>query len=122
MIRLSGYCIAGFFSFFFCIDNIAAQSRNFSDELKFVQYLNDKQLYKEAVYVLKQQDTTKLSYEQKDSLFYQLGWMLYNQKQLQESAAYLLLVSSQSGYYLKSQNFAAYNFLYLNKLDTAATI
>jgi hypothetical protein len=114
--------IAGIFCLFFCLNNIAAQTRNISDELKFVQYLNDKQLYKEAVYVLKQQDTTKLSYDQKDSLFYQLGWMLYNEKQLEESGSYLLRVSAQSSYYMKARNFAAYNLSYLNRLDDAATI
>ncbi len=114
--------------FFFAIlfssasSNALAQTRSFSNELKFAQYLYDKQLYNEAVFVLQQQDTTALSLTEKDSLLYQLGWLFYNQKQLDASAAYLLRVLPQSSYYLKARSFAAYNLTYLKKTDSAKEV
>lgn len=108
--------------FFISFNSTHAQSSDFSQQLKFAKYLEDKHLYKEAVYILLQNDTTVLSSSQKESLFYQIGWLFYQQKQLQQSAKYFLKISPQSNDYNKSRHFAAYNFAYLKDYDTASSI
>ena len=106
----------------FLLPFFSSAQNNFSNDIKFVQYLADKEMYKEAVYVLQNVDTNKISFNQKDTLHYQLGWMLYNLKELEPSANNLLKVSNQNNYYLKSRNFAAYNFAYLGHTDSAKNI
>lgn len=112
-------CSSILFLFPFCV---IAQKENFSDEIKFVQYLNDREMYKEAIYVLQNIDKRNISDTQEDTLYYQLGWMLYNMKQLEESVNNLVKVSKQSNYYFKARNFAAYILTYLHRTDTAKII
>jgi TM2 domain-containing membrane protein YozV len=108
--------------FLFLIPFFSVAQNSFSNDIKFVQYLADKEMYKEAVYVLGKVDTSEISLNEKDTLHYQLGWMLYNLKLLKPSANSLLKVSHQSNYYLKSRNFAAYNLAYLGNTDSAKII
>jgi TM2 domain-containing membrane protein YozV len=107
-------------------NDAGAQKRDFSSELKFAQYLFDKKLPAETEYVLNKQqqdvDFNSLQQQQKDSLYYQLGWVLYTEKKLEESSINLLNVSKQSPFYLKSRYFAAYNLAYLAKTDSATVI
>jgi hypothetical protein len=115
-----------FATFFACIFfvgvSVGQTERNISDEFKFAEYLFNKQLYKEAEYVLKQQDTSTISAAQNDSLNYKIGWILYSEKKLMESVSYFLRVSPFSNYYLKSRNFAAYELTYVDSLNAAEKI
>lgn len=115
-----------FFSTLFTIKKGCAQQRPFSTELKFAQYLADKKLFTEAEYVLNKQledsSFNLLPVNQKDSLYYQLGWIQYKDKRLEESSKALLNVSAASPFYLKSRYFAAYNLTYLQNADSATKI
>src|SRR5579871_4655059 len=90
------------------LGRLQAQSFDFSKELRFAQYLQDKNSTKEAIRVLEQIDTSSLLPAQKDSLFFLLGWAAYSSKQLDQSAQNLLKVSENSPQYSKSRFFAAY--------------
>lgn len=115
-----------FFTVLLTIKKGYAQQKPFSTELKFAEYLADKKLFAEAVYVMNKQlndsSFSRLPVNQRDSLYYQLGWVQYKDKKLQESSSALLKVSSTSPFYLKSRYFAAYNLTYLEKTDSATRI
>ncbi len=127
---MTKYCLPFLLCLFvgtlFITKKSCAQQRPFSTELKFAQYLADKKHFAEAVYVLKNQLNDSafnvLPVTQKDSLYYQLGWVQYKDKKLDESSKALLNVSAASPFYLKSRYFAAYNLTYLQNTDTATTI
>jgi hypothetical protein len=93
------------------------QQFSFSKEVQFAEYLQDKEAYKEAKYVLDQIDTTYLSPQQRDTLFYLTGWGAYLSKQLDTSVKYLLKVSPSHPLFQKSRFFAAYNMAYLGRPD-----
>lgn len=99
-----------------------AQATSFSEDLKFAQYLQNKQLLRESEKVLRDLENASLSVAQRDSLYYQLGWLLYTEKKLNESSAYLLNVSSYNSNFYKARFFAGYDFAYLGASDTAKTI
>ncbi len=99
-----------------------AQQFDFSKELKFAQYLQEKELPSEALYVLLHIDTTHLTRAQKDSLFYQAGWAGYSSQKLDTSARYLNMVSPVYPLYNKSRFFAAYDKAFLGKADTASVL
>jgi hypothetical protein len=101
---------------------LQAQSFEFSKELRFAQYLQDKDALKESIRVLEQIDTVGLSPVQKDSLFYMLGWATYSGKQLDESARNLLRVREGFPKYEKARFFAAYNEVFLGNRDTAVQV
>ena len=98
------------------------QPFDFSKELRFAQYLQDKDALKEAIYVLGRVDTTGLSGTQKDSLFYSLGWAAYSGKQLELSIRNLMQVTPSFPKYDKSRFFAAYCQAFLGRMDTAAGV
>src|SRR5437016_9788643 len=81
---------------------LRAQQFEFSKELRFAQYLQDKEAVPEAIRVLEQVDTTALSRAQKDSLFYMLGWAAYSTRQLDRSIGSFLKVSADFSKYDKS--------------------
>ena len=103
-------------------EDLRAQQFDFSKELRFAQYLQDKDNGAEAIDVLQRIDTTNLSTAQKDSLFYMLGWAAYAAKRLDTSAANLLKVSMASPRYDKSRFFSAYEAAYLGRTDTSSFI
>ncbi len=98
---------------------LRAQQFEFSKELRFAQYLQDKDALPEAIRVLEQLDTTALSPAQKDSLFYMLGWAAYSARQLDKSSWSLLKVSSGFPQYDKSRFFAAYCQAFQGRTDSA---
>jgi hypothetical protein len=102
------------------VQRLHAQQFDFSHELRFAQYLQDKEATAEAMYVMRHIDTTLLSRSQKDSLFYQLGWAAYATRKLDTSIYYLNGVSPASARYLKARFFSAYNEAFLGHTDTAA--
>jgi hypothetical protein len=99
---------------------VQAQQFDFSRELRFAQYLQDKDALKEAIHVLEQVDTVRLSAVRKDSLFYMLGWAAYTGKELDKAVSWLLKVTPGSPQYGKSRFFAAYCQAFQGRTDTAA--
>jgi len=92
----------------FSFSCVQGQQFKFSKELRFAQYLQDKEAVPEAIRVLEQVDTSTLSRAQKDSLFYMLGWAAYSVQQLDKSVGAFLKVSPDFSKYEKSRFFAAY--------------
>jgi hypothetical protein len=99
---------------------LRAQQFEFSRELRFAQYLQDKDAGAEAIYVLERVDTASLSRVQKDSLFFMLGWAAYTAKRLDTSVNSLLKVSPSFPLYSKARFFSAYCEAFLGRTDTAA--
>jgi len=99
---------------------VHAQQFEFSKELRFAQYLQDKEAAPEAIRVLEQVDTATLSRAQKDSLFYMLGWAAYSIRQLDKSIGSLLKVSPEYSKYDKSRMFAAYCQAFQGRMDSAS--
>ena len=109
-----------FFLFVFFGSRLQAQQFEFSKELRFAQYLQDKDAGAEAIHVLQHIDTTSLSPVQKDSLFYMLGWAAYTAKRLDTSINSLLKVSPAFPLYSKARFFSAYCEAFQGRRDTAA--
>ncbi|MBN8854934.1 MAG: hypothetical protein BGO55_19475 [Sphingobacteriales bacterium 50-39] len=99
---------------------VRAQQFEFSKELRFAQYLQDKEAVPEAIRVLELVDTTALSRAQKDSLFYMLGWAAYSTRQLDRSIGSFLKVSVDFSKYDKSRFFAAYCQAFQGRVDSAS--
>lgn len=99
-----------------------AQQFGFSKELRFAQYLMDKEATAEAIHELSRIDTTLLSPAQKDSLFYMLGWAAYSTKRLDTCVQSLLKVSPSSSRYDKSRFFSAWCLTYRGQPDSATAI
>ncbi|HVU55689.1 MAG TPA: hypothetical protein VHD83_11585 [Puia sp.] len=104
---------------FLSFSRVHAQQFEFSKELRFAQYLQDKEAAPEAIRVLEQVDTTTLSRAQKDSLFYMLGWAAYSTRQLDQSIGSFLKVSPDFSKYEKSRFFAAYCQAFQGRSDSA---
>jgi hypothetical protein len=85
----------------------------------FLDHLMKKDFHKEVVFLIDQTDISRFDQPLKDSLHFMRGWSLYAQKKLSRSAENLKKVSMQSNFYLKSHFFAAYNYFYLRKNNTA---
>jgi hypothetical protein len=101
---------------------LRAQQFQFSKELRFAQYLQDKDAGAEAIHVLEQVDTAGLSQSQKDSLFFMLGWAAYSLRQLDKSIGALLKVSPGYGQYSKSRFFSAYCQAFQGRTDSAVDV
>lgn len=108
------------FLLFLTYGGVHAQQFEFSKELRFAQYLQDKDAVPEAIRVLEQVDTITLSRAQKDSLFYMLGWAAYSVRQLDRSIGAFLKVSSDNPKYDKSRFFAAYCQAFQGRRDSAS--
>lgn len=101
---------------------LQAQQFGFSKELRFAQYLQDKDAVPEAIHVLGKIDTASLSPAQKDSLFYMLGWAAYTAKRLDTSINSLLKVSPAFPLFNKARFFSAYCEAFQGRTDTAALL
>lgn len=106
----------------FCTLALFAQQKSFQHEMRFAQYLQDKELFREARYIAGRIDTTQLNTAQKDSVFYFSGWSAYNAKQLDTAVSSLLRVSPGFPLYHKSRFFAAYCLTFLSRQKEAAGI
>lgn len=91
----------------------------FSENMQFIQFLQDKNQFNDAILAIDEISFTHLNQAQKDSLNYFKGWAYYNIKSLDSSAHFLLNVQPQSVFYLKSRFFGAYNLTYLGHYDHA---
>jgi hypothetical protein len=105
-----------------CTLRLYAQQFEFSKELRFAQYLQDKDAGPEAIRVLGRIDTVPLSREQKDSLYFMLGWAAYTAKRLDTSINSLLKVSPAFPLYNKARFFSAYCEAFQGRRDTAALL
>ncbi|HEX5554400.1 MAG TPA: hypothetical protein VFX43_14235 [Chitinophagaceae bacterium] len=94
----------------------------FSDDIKFVQYLDNKEEYQDAIIALNQISLSFLNSDQIDTVNYLKGWSFYNTKMLDSSASYLLKVRNRSSFYLKSRFFSAYNYTFLHQYVNANNI
>lgn len=92
-----------------------SQPFDFSREIQFAAYLQDKELFKEAQHVLGKIDISLLHQYQRDTLFYMSGWGAYMNKQLDTAVCYLLKVSPSYPLYNKSRFFAGYSQAYQAK-------
>ena len=103
--------------------NAFTQYSNFSKEIKFANYLSERQMNIEAIYILNNIDTSELSQNQKDSLNYYYGQLFFNQKNLLKSASYYNKISSNSLWYTKSKLYASYDYAFENlPLNAIATL
>ena len=105
-------------SFFLTIRGLC-QDSGFTREIRFAQYLQDKDLFREAQFVIGRIDTSLLTATQKDTIHYFSGWAAYNAKQLDTAVSKLLQVSSSYSLYRKSRFFAAYCLAYQNRQQAA---
>ncbi len=99
---------------------MAQVKTEFHKEISFINHLVSRNSYQEALYLLEKLETEIP--QQKDSLNYLSGWILYNQKALEASTFYLRQVSTQSPHYAKSNFFAAYNLSYLNRTNESLSL
>ncbi len=86
----------------------AAQTFSFSKEISFVKYLQSKEQFAEADFVLKNIDTLNLLPSQKDSLNYEIAWFAYTQKKLDSAILFFQKISPSDTRFLKASFFAAY--------------
>ena len=98
-----------YLSLLFASASAIAQPLDFSREIQFAAYLQDKELFKEAQYVLAKIDISPLQLQQRDTVFYMAGWGAYMAKQLDTAVIYLLKVSPSYPLYNKSRFFAGYS-------------
>jgi len=102
-----------------CLTSAKAQVRPFAEELRFAQYLSDKDAFEEAIYVLRQWQPDQLPGDQRDSLRFHLGWNAYRLKQLGLAARNLRAVTPASAYYPRAQFFGHYCLAFDGKVDSA---
>lgn len=112
------------FSICFLVSELAdAQlQRPFNRDVKFVEYLQGRELHKEALIALNEIPLQYLNPSQIDTFNFLKGWGFYNLKSLDSSASYLLRVSKMSPYFMKSRFFGAYNLIYLKKYNEAVIV
>ncbi len=87
----------------------------FHKEIKFSSYLINKEAFKDAAIILHRIDTLNLNVKEKDSLFYEIGWLAYTQKQLDTAANYLSKVSLNDVRHNKALFFGAYCYAFQKK-------
>lgn len=99
-----------------------AQSRDISEELRFVSYLIDNAEYRDALFIINHLPAEEAEGLQKDSLNYYAGWAFYSLKKLDSSAYWFSKVSPESVFYLQSKFYEAFDYIYLGKYDIAKTV
>ena len=106
-----------FFSFLLLINLTFAQQyskHTTYNDLKFLNYLINNRSFIEAEYLLQKINCENASHTLTDTINFLKGWVFYNQKKLDSSSHYLLRVTENSPYFLKSRFYSAYNQIYLN--------
>ncbi len=89
------------------------------EELDFILYLVSRDDYAESLFLLERLEPVG---RWADSLNYLKGWVLYRQKELDASAASLLLVSDASPVFYKSRFFSAYNLAHTGHLSQSVSV
>ncbi len=103
---------------------VRGQSPDLREELSFVRYLMARGDLDEATYLLERlaEQSDALSPHMADSVSYLRGWALYQQKELIPSASFLLAVSGESPFYLKTRFFGAYNLAHEGRYREASAV
>ncbi|MDX9941206.1 MAG: hypothetical protein RBS53_03205 [Bacteroidales bacterium] len=91
-----------------------------SRELDFARYLMARNELSESLFVLEKLDAPSPALQ--DSIRFYKGWILYQQKQLEPSAAFLLEVTTESPLFERSRFFASYNLAHIGDRTRADSI
>lgn len=91
------------------------QQFEFSKEIRFAKYLISSEQQSEALTVLNQIDTLHLNQTQKDSLFFEIGWLCYSIKKLDSSISFFSRVSSLDSRYQQTVFFSSYSQSFLRR-------
>jgi tetratricopeptide (TPR) repeat protein len=86
------------------------KAQTITEEFQFAQYLIDRKMYQEAIWLLSEiQEIDSLSNQKKDSLYFLLGEVHYQQKNLDSAIIWYEKVNDKSSsYYLKTKLFEAF--------------
>lgn len=107
----------------FCllVSGLAAwsQTREFTPEIRFIQYLIDKEQYREANFLMNKFRLDELQPAQRDTLNFLKGWSAYTTKSLDTAVQSLSKVSPAFALYNKSRFFAAYSASFLSLRDSS---
>jgi TM2 domain-containing membrane protein YozV len=99
---------------------VSFAQNSYKCDLKFADHMINIGDFEGALFLL---DSTDCSSDQlNDSANYMRGWSLYSLKRLSSSSEYLVKVSPQSEFYLKSHFFASYNYSHIGNIDEALRI
>lgn len=91
------------------------QQFEFSKEIKFAKYLISNEQQSEALTVLNQIDTSNLNQSQKDSLFFEIGWLCYSIKKLDSSILCFNRVSPMDNRHQQTIFFSSYSQSFLKQ-------
>lgn len=105
--------------FFLFASTTFSQQNTFSKEIRFSNFLQAKEQYAEAFFVLNNIDSTNLNDVQKDSLNYEKGWLYYSKKKLDSAVLFFAKVSANDPRKMKITFFEAYCLGFLKKLDSS---
>lgn len=100
-----------------CFTSLSFSQESNKCDLKFIDHLVNKGNYEEALFLLDSSDCSAVPLN--DSINYLKGWSLYSLKRLLSSSESLIKVSSNSGFYMKSHFFSAYNCMHLGSFSYA---
>ena len=89
-------------------------------ELGFIRHLMSRDELKESLFLLEGLNPQEPSLT--DSINFYKGWILYQQKQLEPSAGFLLRVSRESPLFEQSRFFASYNLAHSGNVNAADSI
>jgi hypothetical protein len=90
-----------------------------SKELDYVNYLIKNNQMRDALFFLKEIDSSSFAVAEKDSLSYYYGMTYHFLKKVDTAAFFLGKVSNASPFYTKSRFFSSLNHIYAGKLDEA---
>lgn len=99
------------------LTSVNSQQFIFSEEIRFAKHLVGQELYQEAANVLFTIDSFHLTRTQKDSLFYEIGWLSYSTKKLDTAIFFLDKVSVIDSRFNKATFFSAYCKAYLKQFS-----
>lgn len=100
-----------------CFSSLSFSQESSKCDLRFINHLVNKGDYEEALFLLDSTDCSSVPLN--DSINYLKGWSLYSLKRLLSSSESLLKVSPNSGFYMKSHFFSAYDCMHLGAYSDA---
>jgi TM2 domain-containing membrane protein YozV len=102
---------------FLSFTSLSFSQSSVSCDLKFINHLVNIGDFEAALFLIESPDCS--SAQLNDSVNYLRGWSLYSLKRLPASSESLKKVSPASTFYLKSQFFAAYNYIHTGNYNNA---
>ena len=111
------------FILLFSYGKVFCQDLNVANNTQFANYLIEKKLFKEAIYVLESQKKIAVKSLFLDSVYYLLGnsYTVLNEYQ-KANENYALVVTSNSRLYTNAQFKTGHNYLQIRKYDSANSI